>query len=61
MDVTTIDVTESPGLKPGDEVTLLGREGDVSLDAQQIARTGGTISYNVLVSIGARVKRIYVD
>ena len=61
MDVTTIDVTQSPQLKPGDEVTLLGREGDVTLDAQQIARTAGTISYNVLASIGARVKRFYVD
>jgi alanine racemase len=61
MDVTTIDITQSPQLKPGDEVTLLGREGDVSLDAQQIARTAGTISYNVLASIGARVKRFYVD
>jgi len=61
MDVTTVDITQSPWLKPGDEVTLLGREGDVSLDAQQIARTGGTISYNVLSSIGSRVKRFYVD
>jgi alanine racemase len=61
MDVTTIDITQSPQLRPGDPVTLLGREGDVSLDAQQIARTGGTISYNVLASIGARVRRYYVD
>jgi alanine racemase len=61
MDVTTIDVTQSPQLGAGDEVTLLGREGDVSLDAQQIARTAGTISYNVLAGIGARVKRFYVD
>jgi alanine racemase len=61
MDLTTIDITPSPQLKPGDEVTLLGREGDVSLDAQQIARTAGTISYNVLCGIGARVKRCYVD
>jgi alanine racemase len=61
MDVTTIDVTQSPELGAGDEVTLLGREGDVSLDAQQIARTAGTISYNVLAGIGARVKRFYVD
>jgi alanine racemase len=60
MDVTTIDITLSPQLKPGDEVTLLGREGDVSLDAQQIAKTAGTISYNVLASIGTRVKRYYV-
>jgi alanine racemase len=61
MDVTTIDVTLSPQLSPGDEVTLLGREGEVALDAQQIARAAGTISYNVLASIGARVKRFYVD
>jgi alanine racemase len=33
----------------------------VSLDAQQIARTAGTISYNVLCGIGARVKRFYID
>jgi alanine racemase len=61
MDLTTIDITQSPQLQPGDAVTLLGREGDISLDAQQIARTAGTISYNVLCGIGARVKRFYVD
>ena len=33
----------------------------LSLDAQQIARTAGTISYNVLCGISARVKRYYVD
>jgi alanine racemase len=61
MDLTTVDVTHSPQIKAGDEVTLLGREGDVSLDAQQIARTAGTISYNVLCGISARVKRFYVE
>ena len=61
MDLTTIDITGSPKLSPGDPVTLLGREGDVYLDAQQIARTAGTISYNVLCGISARVKRIYVE
>jgi len=61
MDLTTIDITASPQLQPGDEVTLLGRERDLSLDAQQIARTAGTISYNVLCGISARVKRYYVD
>jgi alanine racemase len=60
MDVTTIDITHSPPLRPGDAVTLLGVEGDVSIDAQQIARTAGTISYSVLCGISARVKRVYV-
>ena len=61
MDLTTIDISASPYLRPGDEVTLLGREGDVSLDAQQIARTAKTISYNLLCGISARVKRCYMD
>ncbi len=61
MDLTTIDLSHTESLSPGDDVTLLGREGDVSLDAQQIARDAGTISYNILCSIGARVKRVYID
>jgi alanine racemase len=61
MDLTTIDVTHSPALGPGDAVTLLGSEGGVSIDAQQMARWAGTISYNVLCGIHARVKRVYVD
>ncbi len=60
MDLTTIDLSGAPDLQPGDSVTLLGREGDVSLDAQEIARMAGTISYNVLCGIGPRVKRVYV-
>jgi alanine racemase len=41
-------------------VTLLGREGSMSLDAQQIARMAGTISYAILCGIGDRVERVYV-
>lgn len=59
MDLTTIDVTDCLPLQPGDAVTLLGREGNVSLDAQTIARTAGSISYSVLCGIGQRVKRVY--
>ena len=60
MDLTTIDISHAPALGPGDEVTLLGREGDASLDAQEIARVAGTISYNILCNISARVRRVYV-
>jgi alanine racemase len=59
MDLTTIDVTESSSTRPGDAVTLLGTEGNLSIDAQQIAKWAGTISYSVLCGIHARVKRIY--
>jgi alanine racemase len=66
MDLTTIDVTACPPLTPGDAVTLLGTECTgagvpVSIDAQQIARIAGTISYSVLCGISARVKRVFVE
>jgi len=60
MDLTTIDISHTTSLRPGDEVTLLGREGDVSLDAQQMARMAGTISYAILCGIGHRVERVYI-
>ncbi len=60
MDLTSVDVTESPAVQVGDAVTLLGSEGEASIDAQQIAKWAGTISYSVLCGIHARVKRLYV-
>ena len=60
MDLTTIDLSHTTALAPGDAVTLLGSEGEATLDAQQIARVAGTISYNILCSISARVRRVYV-
>jgi alanine racemase len=60
MDLTTIDLSHAESLIPGDDVTLLGREGDAMLDAQQVARVAGSISYNILCSISARVRRVYV-
>lgn len=60
MDLTTIDLSHTTALEAGSEVTLLGTEGEATLDAQQIARVAGTISYNILCSISARVRRVYV-
>jgi alanine racemase len=60
MDLTTIDLCHTSALGPGDEVILLGEEGEARLDAQQVARVAGTISYNILCSISARVRRVYV-
>lgn len=60
MDMTSIDVSQSPDVMVGDAVTLLGSEGTARMDAQQIARLAGTISYSVLCGIHARVKRLYI-
>jgi alanine racemase len=61
MDLTSIDITHCGPVDVGDSVTLLGSEGHVSIDAQEIARTAGTISYSILCGIHARVKRIYLN
>ena len=61
MDLTTIDLSHTQALRAGDEVTILGHEGEAKQDAQQIARLAGTISYNILCGISARVRRVYVE
>jgi alanine racemase len=60
MDLTTIDVTHCPEVYPGESVTILGSEGGIAIDAQEIARQAGTISYSVLCGISSRVKRVYL-
>ncbi|HXG50586.1 MAG TPA: alanine racemase [candidate division Zixibacteria bacterium] len=58
MDLTMIEVTDIPEVQPGDEVVLLGRQGEAEITADEIAAWSDTISYEILTSIGARVPRI---
>lgn len=60
MDLTTVDVTDIPGVSEGDEATILGRQGDESISAWEHARLCRTIPWEVLCGIGARVPRIYI-
>ena len=60
MDLMSIDLSAAPHLKPGDAVTLIGREGALEQDAQTLARAARTISYSLLCGIHARVKRVYL-
>jgi alanine racemase len=59
MDLTMVDVTDIRNVKQGDEVVLLGRQGDAEISADQIAAWANTISYEILTSISARVPRIH--
>ena len=56
MDSCMIDVTDIP-CKEGDEVVIFGGEGG---SVEEMAALLGTIPYEVMTSISARVKRIYV-
>jgi len=59
MDMTMVDVTDVPGVAVGDEVVLLGAQGSEVIDADELAERCGTISYEVLCAVGARVPRRY--
>ncbi|MBV8693606.1 MAG: alanine racemase, partial [Actinobacteria bacterium] len=44
----------------GDEVVLIGRQGDDEITAWEVAELLGTISYEVLCAVGPRVPRVYI-
>lgn len=58
MDMTMIDVTDVPGVALHDEVVLLGRQGDQSVTAEELAVLHETVHYEVLCGLGARVPRL---
>ena len=60
MDQIMVDVTDIPGAQAGDEVVLLGEQGNDCIDAQEMADWLGTISYEVLCGPSARVPRVYL-
>jgi alanine racemase len=59
MDLTIIDVTDVAGAEVGDEVLLIGRQGNNSITAEELAEKIETISYEVTCGISARVPRAY--
>lgn len=59
MDMCMIDVTDVPGAREGDDVMLIGSQGDERITADDIAAQTGTIAYEVLCGISSRVPRIY--
>ncbi len=58
MDQTMIDVTDIPGVRQGDEVVLIGRQGEEVITVPDVAQWLGTNSYEVVSEILARVPRV---
>ena len=57
MDQTMVDVSDVPQARVGDAAVLIGRQGDALIGADEVAGWAGTISYEVLLAITARVPR----
>jgi alanine racemase len=60
MDLTLVDVTDVPGVELGDEATLLGEQDNLKIAAEDLAEQIGTISYEIVTGISARVPRQYL-
>lgn len=60
MDQLVVDVGDDD-VKLGDEVVLLGRQGTESITADEWAEWAGTVSWEILACLGARVPRVLVD
>ena len=60
MDLLMIDVTEIEDIREGEDVIILGRDGEEEISAESIAALLGTIPYEVLTSISLRIPRNYL-
>lgn len=60
MDMSVVDVTDIPEAAVGDEVVLVGTQGGEEIPVDEVAEACGTINYEILSGITARVSRLYL-
>lgn len=61
MDLTMADVTDIRGVRPGDEVVLIGTQAAETISAEEMAGWADTISYEILTSINPNIPRHYLQ
>ena len=59
MDQLMLDITDIENVSNGDEVTVIGTDGDCCVSAEEIANLTDTINYEIICIIGKRVPRVY--
>ncbi len=60
MDLTMVDLTDIKNVSEGDEVVVIGKQGEQEITAQELAEKTSTIPYEVLTSLGRLNKRVFV-
>ena len=61
MDQMMADVSALDDVAPGDEAVLMGSDGEDEIDAEELGRWSGTISYEVLLAATERVHRRWIN
>jgi alanine racemase len=60
MDVSVVRLESTDNVSVGDEVVLIGKQGNAEITVDELAHRAGTISYEILTQIGARVPKNYI-
>ena len=60
MDLIVIDASGLDDVQIGDDVVLMGRDGSEEISCAELGERAGTISWEIITRIGARVRRVYV-
>lgn len=60
MDVSVVRLASTDDVSVGDEVVLIGKQGDAEITVDELAHRAGTIPYEILTQIGARVPKNYI-
>ena len=61
MDQCMVDVSAVPDVKLGDEVVVLGKQGDQEISADDLAAINGTINYEITCCFDLRIPKVYIN
>lgn len=61
MDQFMVDVTDIPEVKQGDLVTLLGKDADTCISAEELAEWSHSFPYELICTVGKRIPRVYLE
>ena len=61
MDQCMIDVSAVPDVKLGDEIVILGKQGDAEISADDLAAINGTINYEITCCFDLRIPKVYIN
>jgi len=61
LEHTRVNLTHVPDVQVGDEVVIIGRQGDVEITAAEVAARHGLGLHNIAPTVGPRVARVYLS
>lgn len=61
MNMMTVDITKMEGVKKGDEVVLIGKQGDLEITISSFSEFSELLNYELLTRLPADIPRVIVD